>query len=1376
MFVYLPVIVAAVKVCTGKKVRRAKASSCDMFDYLHEATADFTLGCADCLVRNKPDQGGDGPCQLLSQDHTCAQNKLLVQLPKGHQWVEIRPRPVGYKSCQDLCENSLLGSCSGRCDFPHTELEQDLWKKDHEKKLVICDFIDDLLKSDLHLHAALTQLKDKFHGHFELFCKECHRQPSPVWSEKKRHQPLCEKGHEWKQPLLTFVTDKDVPNNRVVVTDQLPETSSENGVLKTCTGVLASLKELGFMENDIVKESKRLGQKQTARKKNLLLEAIKAGNRLRTVSSGSNHSRVSNDDDTDSSGATEDECSSSSESSDEGEEEEEWGRGRGWGDSYYTLLSSDEVQRQKNEDPNKFKECIITLEGTQKARCLPLDNSDTIEIRGRMNCGPSFTGDEVIVEVLYTEVLDTKQVYTKKTDESKVILPHHIHEESIVVTRGRVVAVTKRNTHRKSMKFLCVPDSYMPHLMRPLCGTAPKIHIIHDEIEERHRNTHNRFVPLHNKKLHLKRDVKLDAKSVDSKLFQVRYLKWGHTHVYPLGYASKVYHVGNDVVQSQKMLDLMYQLRRKDHKHVLDLQPILHNGIPTQWFDGRKDLTEELTVSIDPAGCRDVDDALSIKEMGDDDGQKQFEVGVHIADASRFVSQESNLDKEAQRRLFTYYTALPRHNHPMLPPIISEQFCSLQEKEKRLALSVIFLFGSGGRVLKKPVIKETVIKNKAQMSYHKAQEIITKDTGIDGISPEIATAVRSLYEISRNLRKSRMKGSILYQEHHWEESDIIADHDAHELVEEFMLLANEAIATYLMKDGSEIVPLRKQLPPRPRQVEEWESNNSEVLPLFLYFQRYIGPVFDKKQLTDKSEVLLLKTVYKELQKTSVSWREVASLVGQESLHPKHTVAMSDWYSIQNSAIVECPRKENKHFSLQKDQYTWFTSPMRRYVDVIVHRLVKSRLHGKPVSYTKAEIEFLCSEITKRQRHYKKYDKACKQLECAAKLQKLPVFMPGIIAEIDDDGMNFIFPHMPNSHSQKINCFKYSELSVDGKPEMEDESKLKEKCRLVWEKRIYEDTEFHPSARTPQSANQKEPKMLDPQQHSVSLSGIEWKKLQDALSSLDRHQASLEDLWKVLQTTMDSKKPRERMSREVTSEMKPHYELFRHHVRFGLDVSLSGVLQVQVAAKCIQGVLQPEPCLVNITPTFDICVLHKRQPVRCFADVATDAVKDAYPNVTQYRETWQPILAMESAYRSTIDSDPIFVNKVRTQLKRNNNEITGELVMLQSFCKKRQINLVRTNKEKEEEQGMLHYICLRYDRMPQPSAQSGGFAAPCSTFKNVWMGHAIIDNVRTTEGKNKDNMVHAKFTVNQRYIDPPECLYKKQEMFTVELLAKPLPNE
>ena len=1256
---------------------------------------------------------------------------------------------MGCTTFQDLCEYAHLGRCDGKCRSPHNILEQDLWKEGHEKKLVISDFIDDLLKSDLYMHAALTQLKDKWQGQFEFFCKVCYQQA--VWSKKKHHQPFCEQTHDWI-PLLTFVTDNGASKYAVGVTDQLLKTPGENGVLKACTSTVAALKELGFTEEDIMKKPKRFKQARAARSRNCHPGFVR--------------------------------------SNEEGE-----GHDGGWRKPYYMLLPPDELQRQRAADPQKFKECTIQLLGTQRAQCLPLDNSNAIEIRGRMNCGPSFTGDEVMVEILDTETHDTKIGYAKESGENGNNLPDHSHEESIKMPRGRVVAITKKIC-RESMKFLCVADPYKSYLMRPLCGTAPKIHILHSGLAKRHGDA-NKYVPLYNKQRHLKTDVQLDTKSIDSKLFLVYYLEWENIYVYPLGYASEVYQIGDDIASSQEILDLIYHVHRKDHEHVQEYQQELSHGIPPHWFDGRKDLSEEMTISIDPEECRDVDDALSIKELRDDHGEKQYYVGVHIADASRFLPQNSNQDREAQKRLFTYYTAVPGRNYPMLPPIISEQFCSLQENKKRLALSVTFLLSPGGTVLKKPVIEETVIKNKAQLTYHIAQEIITKDKEIRGTctSPQVDAAVRRLYRISRNLRKSRMKGSRLYQDHHWESSD----HDAHELVEEFMVLANEAVASFLMEDGSEIVPLRKQLPPPQSQVEVWERNHINILPLSLYFQRYVGHVLTRTQLTHGSEVLLQNSVYEELKMTEGdSWQEVASLVGRESLHPQHAVAMADWYRIQNRAIVECPSLENnKHFGLQKDQYTWFTSPIRRYVDIIVHRQVKAKLHEAPAPYTKGEVDFLCSMITRREEHSKKYHRACKQLAFTTKLKKSPVFMQGVIAEIDDEGMDFIFPHMPKGHSQKNNCVRYCDLSVVGKPEVEHEPNLKRKCRLVWHRRIYEDTKFHPSARTPQSAYEVKPQMLDPQQHSVSLSGMEWVKLQDALSSQDLQKASRGELLGVFQNTLNSRKSmeRERMPRDVTSEMKGSHELFRHHVRFGLDLSVGGVLQVQMAATCIQGVLQPEPCLVNITPTFDICLLHKKQPIRCFADIATEAVRDVYQNVTQYREIWQPILGMESAYRATKDSDPINVNKVRTQLKRNNNEITGELEMFKSFCKKRQI-LVHTDTDGKGEQELLHYICLRYDGMPKPNPQSGGFAVPDSTFKNVWMGHAIINDIWTTEvekndkteekndkteekndrtEEKKDNMIHAKFTVKQRYVDPPECLYKKKEVCTVELLTKPLPN-
>ncbi len=257
-----------------------------MFDYLHELTEDFTLGCAYCLVSHKPNQSCDGPCQVRN-DHTCAQNKLLVQLPEGHEWLEIRQRPESYEGYQDLCENSALGRCNGNCHFPHSELEQQLWNKEHQKKSVIRDFIEDMRQNNLVVY-AFTQLKDIWHGNFEMFCKRCHQQPMTVWSKKKRRQTVCEKGHHWKQPLLAFVSDNGVPNKNTVVTSQLLESLGKQGLLRICPSVLATLKEIGFTANEITEGYYNdSSQKIVAGMKNLSLD------HRRTVSRGSNHNHIS---------------------------------------------------------------------------------------------------------------------------------------------------------------------------------------------------------------------------------------------------------------------------------------------------------------------------------------------------------------------------------------------------------------------------------------------------------------------------------------------------------------------------------------------------------------------------------------------------------------------------------------------------------------------------------------------------------------------------------------------------------------------------------------------------------------------------------------------------------------------------------------------------------------------------------------------------------------------------------------------------------------------------------------------------------------------------------------------------------------------------
>ena len=186
--------------------------------------------------------------------------------------------------------------------------------------------------------------------------------------------------------------------------------------------------------------------------------------------------------------------------------------------------------------------------------------------------------------------------------------------------------------------------------------------------------------------------IRLNLRNKHDRLFIVKYIRWQNTHMYPLGYVCKVIPAGSDLKTSQVVLNLQYQVPMKYSEEALNMTDFKYaKGIPELFLDGRESMQNMTTVSIDPVGCRDIDDALSVKcitKYGKGDDVDIYEVTIHISDVSQFLSQNDSIDNEARRRMTSYYPAGKQCPIHMLPDKLSEDLCSLIQGQERLALSV----------------------------------------------------------------------------------------------------------------------------------------------------------------------------------------------------------------------------------------------------------------------------------------------------------------------------------------------------------------------------------------------------------------------------------------------------------------------------------------------------------------------------------------------------------------------------------------------------------------------------------------------------------------------------------------------------------------
>jgi len=362
----------------------------------------------------------------------------------------------------------------------------------------------------------------------------------------------------------------------------------------------------------------------------------------------------------------------------------------------------------------------------------------------------------------------------------------------------------------------------------------------------------------------------------------------------------------------------------------------------------REDFRDVLTFTIDPHDAKDFDDALSIRRMKDG----QWEIGVHIADVTHYVNEGGIIDKEAQKRATSVY--LVDRTIPMLPERLCNYICSLRPDEDKLCYAVIVHMDDKGRVRYNKIV-HTVIRSNRRYNYEEVQAIIDRElekerhpygtfkdkTAAPLPGDEYAAELMTLHRLAQILRAERFaNGSIAFDRVEVgfdidEKGHPISVHlkeqtESHQLIEEFMLLANRIVATTIGK-----VPSKQQkvFPYRIHDLPDSEKleNVAHFVARFGYKLKATG---DKQAVTQSINRLL----------ADVKGKKEQNLVETISLKAMQKAR----YSTDNIG----------HYGLAFDYYTHFTSPIRRYPDMMVHRLLNRYLAGGR-SVSKAKYEELC---------------------------------------------------------------------------------------------------------------------------------------------------------------------------------------------------------------------------------------------------------------------------------------------------------------------------------------------------------------------------------------------------------------------------------
>jgi len=543
----------------------------------------------------------------------------------------------------------------------------------------------------------------------------------------------------------------------------------------------------------------------------------------------------------------------------------------------------------------------------------------------------------------------SKDIYIPYFEMQKVFDKDEV-EGYVVLYKGKEELRIEKVLKRARKEFVCTITDFKKCIANPI-----------DE---------NHFQDI---ELSKKQCKEIERKPAENQLFLVKITRYPTKTQKAKG---KIVEKIGDLSESSLSLELLkrkHNLKNKYPKEALkELEEFLEKFDKEKEIKRRKDLRHQFCFTIDPVRAKDFDDAVYLEKEGDD-----YRLFVHIADVSLFIKYDKALDKEAYERGTTVY--LPGEAIHMLPEELSSNLCSLVPNQDRFCLSVEMVFDKSAR-LKGYEIYESVINSKARLTYDEALDIITGKT--NPIFNELRDILIQMENLFRKRHKLRWDlGSIDFD---LPEAEIVIDetgepsaiipyerHIAHRVIEEFMVSANEVVASFISQK-SPLGFYRVHEKPNPDKVK----NLLEILAGLGY----------KTKIPDEFEPKFFQRIIEHFE-------------GKEEEFLVRFLTLRSMQKAKYSPI------DIGHFGLASEHYTHFTSPIRRYPDIIVHRIVKSVLKKKSLAFNINYLEEAAVHLSEKERLADKIEyEAIDMLRARFMKDKIGEVFDGIITGIVQSGI------------------------------------------------------------------------------------------------------------------------------------------------------------------------------------------------------------------------------------------------------------------------------------------------------------------------------------------------------------------------------------
>ena len=930
-----------------------------------------------------------------------------------------------------------------------------------------------------------------------------------------------------------------------------------------------------------------------------------------------------------------------------------------------------DIEDIKHDATNKVVVCELSIINKRQAKAFPINaakHPNPIVINGYNHRRGAFDGDIVDVHVFGTR-------------------PDNINEE-----HGRVIFLREA---RHPTKYVCRADQHNIINFYPLDKSVPAIvnlpkisrkllryqdHDMHVDYITVFKESSLKFVHENDDQLPQTKEL-IPFDLAQNLLFVVEVLGWAPKYRKPLGAVVEALPRTTNLFFTERLLTIVHNVESNNEITNIDITlqaPNRDTAVPHY----------DQAFTIDPPDSINIDDAISLVPIEplqsfQDDGM--YKLAILITNVAKYIPKDHDLDKLARQRGTSVYGGCEVKH--MLPLKLTNQIFSLNYNTTRDVLAV-----TATVVVKEGKILEVLcndpekaqVTSQARLTYEAAQDMLdgkpikdeeshkqVREYEIKNGDKCMANTMKFLFKIVMHLREKRLKEAAFC---------IVSDQDekeddcwqSHLLVSELMIWANSNIASYLHQNLTQMILLRRQAPPQLENLAKFREIFQQTFCYSLALKLYSKPdELDEENVIPLiiTDTLLqcLKTAFEIGEQRKILW-----LLSNDSLYPQLARACAALKMISQRAeyvaaeLEESPNQDDNnsfilaHHSLQLDAYTHFTSPIRRYFDILVQRLVIALLDSDDIPYKQEELQKICNHLNMKAKMAKRYEHSISKVllarECETGLKCVQAFVSQSFPTVKEHKYQLCIPSLDfKSILAEDTQFEYTDLNIN---QYDNDKEPKWRIVLASLDNSLNDLLCDPrinnftnnplpieetsgiyccieasvfsylEATEEMKDDQKQMKRVKYRASAINTtievsSGV-WDLAHQYLKS-----SSQEYITNLIQKLPNVPLPN-------SASKQSSYSKFSKSPVVIYDITRSfqpgEAITVWLGNSLKQPLPSPELQLMEIAPTFRVCVQHNQNPALCFSDVQLPkASLEQYHSIDEYVQLWSKVLVAEAAY-------------------------------------------------------------------------------------------------------------------------------------------------